>query len=335
MQNFIWKILKSFSSMKTGVLLLALLALFSAVGSTVLPDSFSQLILFNILIILLFLNLGICTFNRYLQVRKLLGAGTDIIKRLRQWGLIVLHSGLILILIGGMINSWAGQSGMVKLAEGERALIAQDKTGTEVNLQLDAFEIELYENDMPSQYLSHVSIFRGEELQQHSTISVNHPLRYEGIKVYQQSYGSMVEVKTEGQGQVDDTAAVEGQILEIPDSRWQVKVFKYVPDFDPANGMESKSLQPNNPRIIYSLYKDKVMAGIGAAPFGEKIEIEPGYYVEFQRIKPYTVLKVKEDPGLPYAGAGGILFMLGVVLAELNIFSRPRERNGERKAVVE
>lgn len=145
----------------------------------------------------------------------------------------------------------------------------------------------------------------------------------------------MVEVETEGQGQVDSSTVLEGQILEIADSKWQVKVFKYVPDFDLAYGMESKSLQPNNPRVIYSLYQDKVMAGIGAAPLGEKIEIASGYYVEFKGIKPYTVLKVKEDPGLPYAGAGGILFMLGVVLAELKIFSKPGQGNGNRKAVVE
>ncbi|NLO22526.1 MAG: cytochrome c biogenesis protein ResB [Syntrophomonadaceae bacterium] len=335
MQELFGKIFKSFSSMKTGVLLLALLALFSAVGSTALPDRFNHLILFNILIILLFLNLGICTFNRYRHIWKFLSAHIGLIKRLRQWGLLILHSGLILILIGGMINNWTGQSGTIKLAEGEGALIAEDKTGTQVNLQLEAFEIELYENNMPSQYLSRVSIFKGEELEQHSTISVNNPLRYEGIKVYQQSYGSMVEVSTEGQGQVIISSAVEGQILEIPHSNWRVKVFKYVPDFDPAYGMESKSLQPNNPRIIYSIYQDKVLAGVGAAPFGEKITIEPGYYVEFEAIKPYTVLKVKEDPGLPYTGAGGILFMLGVVLAELNIFSKAREKNADSKAVEE
>jgi cytochrome c biogenesis protein len=237
--------------------------------------------------------------------------------------------------LGGMINNWFGESATLRLAEGEQALIAQDKSGVGVNIQLEGFEIELYENSMPSQYLSHVSLYKNSKLEQQSTISVNHPLRYEGIKIYQQSYGNLVEVETEGQGQVDSSTVLEGQILEIADSKWQVKVFKYVPDFDLAYGMESKSLQPNNPRVIYSLYQDKVMAGIGAAPLGEKIEIASGYYVEFKGIKPYTVLKVKEDPGLPYAGAGGILFMLGVVLAELKIFSKPGQGNGNRKAVVE
>jgi hypothetical protein len=53
MPELFHKVLKAFSSMKAGVLLLALLALFSALGSTLLPDSFNHLILFNILILLL------------------------------------------------------------------------------------------------------------------------------------------------------------------------------------------------------------------------------------------------------------------------------------------
>jgi cytochrome c biogenesis protein len=223
MPELFHKVLKAFSSMKAGVLLLALLALFSALGSTLLPDSFNHLILFNILIIILFFNLSICTFNRCRRIKRLWGAGTGIIGGLRQWSLIILHIGVILILIGGMINNWFGESATLRLAEGEQALIAQDKSGVGVNIQLEGFEIELYENSMPSQYLSHVSLYKNSKLEQQSTISVNHPLRYEGIKIYQQSYGNLVEVETEGQGQVDSSTVLEGQILEIADSKWQVK----------------------------------------------------------------------------------------------------------------
>lgn len=313
---------KTFSSMKTGLVLLALLALFSAVGSSILPDRFYHHLLFNILIILLFFNLGLCTINRCLKLRKLLGAGKDLLSKVRQWGWLILHSGLMLILIGGMINNWAGQSGTVRLAEGEKAVIAEERNGEAVTLRLEAFEIELYDNNMPSQYLSRVSVFKGDQLEQQETIRVNYPLRYDGIKIYQQSHGSMVGVTLEAEGKVMNTSAVEGQLLNIPGSSWGVKVFKYVPDFDPSYGMESKSLQPNNPRIIYSIYQEEQLLGVGAAPFGERIEIDSNAALEFNGLKSYSVFKVKEDPGLPYAGAGGILFMLGVVLAELGIFRR-------------
>ncbi len=335
MRQIFHTLVKNISSMKTGLVLLALLAIFSAIGSSIFPDMFHRLLLFNALIILLFINLGLCTLNRWLKIgKRLLVKQHNIINHLRQWGLLVLHTGLILILVGGMINSLAGQSGNVKVVEGERVVIAHSKEGEDISLCLEEFEIELYENGMPSQYLSKVLIYKGDDLEQQSTISVNHPLQYDGLKVYQQSYGIMVEVIVEGDGKTETYSASEGQILEIPGSSYRVKVFKYVPDFDPSYGMESKTNEPNNPRVIYSVYQDEQLLGVGAARWGERIEISATSFVEFDGPKPYSVLKVKEDPGLPYAAAGGILFMLGAALAEINIF---RNKSGKkvRKTVEE
>ncbi|MGE5423041.1 MAG: hypothetical protein ACM3QW_07240, partial [Ignavibacteriales bacterium] len=76
-----------------------------------------------------------------------------------------------------------------------------------------------------------------------------------------------------------------------------------------------KSLSPDNPRVIFSVYNDKNLLGIGAAKIGEKIEIDEGSIVKFTAIKPYTVLSAKTDPGLPLTGTGGVMLMLGVCLA--------------------
>ncbi|KUG03743.1 hypothetical protein ASZ90_018886 [hydrocarbon metagenome] len=335
MHEYLYVIYKNVSSMKTGLVLLAILAVFSAVGSSIFPDTFHRMMIFNFILIMLLINLGFCTINRCLKVRKVLWTKQpNVMNQIRQWGLLALHTGLILILAGGIINTSAGQSGTVKLAEGERSVIARDKEGENISLHLEEFDIELYENNMPSQYLSKVLLYKGDSLVSQSIISVNHPLRFEGLKVYQQSYGNMVEVAIEGEGKVDNLSAVEGQMLEMPGGSWQVKVFKYVPDFDPDYGMESKTIQPNNPRIIYSVYQDNVLMGVGAAPFGERIQIDSASYVQFNKLKSYSVLKVKEDPGLPYAGAGGILFMLGVALAEINVLGRPSRKN-DRKVMEE
>ena len=84
MPELFHKVLKAFSSMKAGVLLLALLALFSALGSTLLPDSFNHLILFNILIIILFFNLSICTLIDAGESRDY-GVRDRHYRGLRQW----------------------------------------------------------------------------------------------------------------------------------------------------------------------------------------------------------------------------------------------------------
>jgi len=317
--------------MKLGLTLLAILGLFSALGSSLLPDLFFKLRLFQILIILIVINLGLCTGNRILKAKKLLlGRSGHILGQVRQWGLLILHFGIILILLGGIINASAGHSGTVSIAEGQKAVVAENEVGQTISLLLQEFKIERYENDVPSQFNSKVVLLKDGASEIQEVISVNHPLEYRGLKIYQQSYGNRVEAVVQGKEDSQEHTVYEGDMLEIPGSDWRVKVFKYVPDFDPAHGMESKSMEPNNPKIIYSVYRNNALAGIGAAAFGEEVKIDETSKVVFKGLQPYSVFKVKEDPGLPYAAAGGMLFMVGVTLAEVNIF---RRKQGEESPV--
>jgi len=64
-------------------------------------------------------------------------------------------------------------------------------------LKLDKFEIEFNPDGSPSQYYSYVSILEGNKETEKYRISVNHPLKYMGIKAYQQSFGHLVNVAGE------------------------------------------------------------------------------------------------------------------------------------------
>lgn len=328
MRNFFSSVLKTFASIKTGLILLAFLGIFSAIGSSLLPDMFYRLLLFKILIVLLFINLGLCTISRLIKMKKRLSAKSNLMGQIRQWGILILHAGIMLLLVGGMINASSGSDRTVSIAKGERAVIADDKN---LSLLVKDFAIELYDEGVPSQYYSRVVMYRDKTPQLESVISVNNPLEYEGVKVYQQSYGYRVDVTVEGRGKAAESTLYEGEMIAVPGGNWSVKVFKYIPDFDPAYGMESKSMQPNNPRVIYSIYQGEVLTGIGAAAWGDIVEIDETASVQFNRLKPYSVLKVKEDPGLPYAAAGGIVFMAGVAMAEINIF----RKTGNKKVAEE
>ncbi len=331
MQDFFKTIFKLSSSMKLGLTLLAILGIFSALGSSLLPDLFFRLRLFQILIILIVINLGLCTGNRILKTKKvLLSRSGNILGQVRQWGLLILHFGIILILLGGIINASAGHSETVSIGEGQTAAVAENEAGQTISLLLQEFKIERYENDVPSQFYSKVILLKDGASEIQEVISVNHPLEYQGLKIYQQSYGNRVEAVVQAKERSKAHTVYEGDMLEIPGSDWRVKVFKYVPDFDPGHGMESKSMKPNNPRIIYSVYRRDVLAGVGAAAFGEEIQIDDTSTIIFKGLQPYSVFKVKDDPGLPYAAAGGILFMVGVTLAEVNIF---RRKQGEEQPV--
>ncbi len=100
-------------------------------------------------------------------------------------------------------------------------------------------------------------------------------------------------------------------------------MFKYIQDYDPDHGMESRTLRPDNPRVVYSVYDKGKLLGIGTARLGEPVIIDEDSAVVFTVVKPYSILKAKSDPGLPLAAAGGIMLMAGVCLS---LFMSPKRR---------
>lgn len=313
--NVIYRFL---SSMKTGLILLAMIGIMSAIGTGLLPDNFYHSFWFKFLLLLLLLNMSTCTINqlaRYLTNRlKQNGSKRS---SFRPIGLLLLHAGVVLVLIGGTINSFNGQSESLKIVQGDEIDISTViRKANPFSIKLDEFKIEFNADGSPSQYYSNVSIAEGGSASKPYSISVNNPLEYRGVKAYQSSFGYLVDVRgRSNSGWMENKILEEGGILEITDTDKALMIYKYIPDFDPQFGMASKSLKPDNPRIVYSVYQKGSLLNVGAASFGEEIEIEPDTYVKFSGTKPYTVLTIKRDPGLSLVALGGLMLMLGVCLA--------------------
>ena len=107
----------------------------------------------------------------------------------------------------------------------------------------------------------------------------------------------------------------EESIINVQGTDKAVLVYRYIPDFDPARGMQTKSYRPDNPVIIYSIYEKGSLVNVGYAAFGETVEVAENAFVTFHGVKPYTGLIIKRDPGLGVAAVGGIMLMLGACLA--------------------
>lgn len=295
------KALYSFlSSMNLGLVLLALIALIAAMGSIMLPDSFYNTGLFELLLVLLLVNLALCSIGRILQLRKI--------------GALLLHAGIVLVLAGGIIHAHWGRDAEICIIEGQTIDISSMMPTKEpLKLQLDQFRMEFNPDGSPSQYESLVSAVTTDNRVSQYSIRVNHPLHLAGIKAYQQSFGYLVIAH----GNSGPDAFVEpGAILRVPDSNRLVMINDYIPSFDPDN-LDSASLRPDNPRVILSIYENDVLQGSTAAPLNQPIAISDGQYLTFTGAKPFTVLRLKTDPGLPAAATGGLLVILGVFMALL------------------
>jgi ResB protein required for cytochrome c biosynthesis len=314
------KVYRSISSMKTGLVLLVLIGLASALGSAAMPAVFFNTILFKYMLVLLLLNMALCTINRTIWFKSRFDKGQIKQDWPRQIGMISLHAGIVLILLGGTIYVCYGQSSQISILTGDTVDISQVmKVKTPFSLKLDEFKIDFNLDGSPSQYYSNVSVLEAGWTKASASVSVNHPLKYGDIKAYQQSFGYLVKVgyNNDSDSPVEDLLE-EGDLLKLPGTARVVKIYRYFPDFDPAAGMNQTSMKPDNPRIIYSVYENNKLLGVGAAEFGEKVEIDTNTYVTFIGVKPFTVLKLKSDPGLPLVLGGGLLFMLGVSLSLLS-----------------
>jgi cytochrome c biogenesis protein len=111
-------------------------------------------------------------------------------------GVYVVHSSVIILLIGGLIGSIFGFEGFVNIAEGEStATIRLRSAGESVQLNFeircDDFNISFYESGMPKEYRSTLTILEDGQPVLTQDIIVNDPLRYKGINIFQSSYGEL------------------------------------------------------------------------------------------------------------------------------------------------
>lgn len=303
------------SSMKVGLILLGLIGLVAAIGTAISPQTFYHTPPFKLLLVLLSINMGFCTCEQiYKFVQVLRKTKTPNRNRFwsKQFSLLILHFGIVLILIGGIVNAYSGQSAPVKVLEGETIAITDViNTKEAFALKVNKFTIDFYADGSPSQYISDITII-DQDKSEEFLVSVNHPLNYRGIKAYQQSYGYSVELINHDGENEKHMLLDEGQVIKFQNTKRLVKFFKYIPDYDARYGMQTKTLRPDNPKIIYSVYEDEHLLGIGAANIAESVQIDEDVLLNFSGLVPYTVLLIKYDPGLLWAGIGSIMLMVGV-----------------------
>lgn len=116
--------------------------------------------------------------------------------RFSKYGFFLVHGGVVLICIGGLITSQLGFRGVMNLPEHEsdnKVYVSNGNTYRTLQLPFqvrnDDFEIAFYKTGMPRDYSSQLVLHKdGKEILA-KRITVNDPLRYQGITFYQASFG--------------------------------------------------------------------------------------------------------------------------------------------------
>jgi cytochrome c biogenesis protein len=243
----------------------------------------------------------------------------------RRAGIIMLHLGVPVILAGYL----AGKSGIdaeVQIPKGQSSNVIYLKDGNVdrlgFSIRCDEFSVKYYEDGSPADFISYLSFIKDGEVRKKSILRVNHPVRFEGVSLYQSGYD-----------------CEEAAIIKIADSS-KVTLIK-ARQWDGLNLGEGVSLRTGH------IISDLMNAGPAVqlfieTPDGENeiwllknlekvIKRKPDFlkiHPEFdpKHIRPFifllqdinsscsTGLSVRRDPGVVLAATGGVIFLTGIIM---------------------
>ena len=231
------------------------------------------------------------------------------------WGAWICHLGILMLILGFSLGQMTRQQYSVYGVPGQSKPIGD----TSYILTIDDFDVELREDGTTAQYTSDVTVrnvANGQSLS--AKASVNHPASLFGMKLYQNSTGWAAHAQVLENGELLQEGVVcAGEYFAIEDKP-ELVVFlnAFYPDYvlESGVGPTTASNELNNPAYLYSAYYKGQLLGMDALMAGEVLTIDE-YTITFSDPQNYTLIQVKRDRFTLLTLAGGLVTMLGLILA--------------------
>ena len=257
--------------------------------------------------------------NLYLMARK---------RTLGLFGSDVVHLGLLIILIGGIVSGMGGIRANINISEGQTVPVLH----ADFKLRLDTFETEFYPNGSVKDWKSTLTVIENESPRLTKTIEVNYPLSYKGYVFYQSGYGwdwknPILEIWIKKSSDLSLLKKASIRLREKvvwEEENIEFSALQFVPDFViDGNQVRTRSLEPNNPAAFIEAFRgeDKISSGWVFAKFPDfsrmHSEKESDYVFELKDIQAaqYSGIQMSKDPGVNLIWAGCALLMAGLFLA--------------------
>jgi cytochrome c biogenesis protein len=249
--------------------------------------------------------------------------------RISVMAVYIVHTSLLLIFLGGIVDALYGWRGFVALTRGQQSGQVELHDGSRRALpfaiRCDGAGQENYTDGSPKKWWSNLAVLDGGREVLRKEIEVNDPLVYGGVRFYQASYGSTGKVDklvldaslTTGTGDAKEIALGENEPLQL-DADTSVRMAEFIPDYVVRDGqVYTRSTEVENPAvhlIVESKATGKtVNVWLPPIPGFEQNAASP-YKFEAKDLKMgyFTGLEVSHEPGQWAVWAGVILMGLGL-----------------------
>jgi cytochrome c biogenesis protein len=227
-------------------------------------------------------------------------------------GPLLVHAGMVVLMVGAAWGALAGQRLERFLAPGNELELLNRRGQTQLTVGLEAFGIERDPAGRPEQFRSQLFLQPGDPSSADAPpattreISVNHPLRFQGMTVYQADWAlAAIQV------QLGKSPILELPLQSFPQLGEQVWGIVLPTRPDGSNPVLLALSSEEGPVTVYSA--DAEILGT-LVPGGSAEEIA-GIPLTIAGVVPASGLLLKRDPGVPLVYAGFAIALAGGALS--------------------
>jgi len=246
----------------------------------------------------------------------------------------VVHSSLIIIFAGAIVDGVWGYKGYVSLGPGmsvERVEPAGPRGVSRplpFTLRCEGAGMEKYADGSPKQYWTQLVVEENGREVLRKRIHVNEPLTHRGIRFFQSSYGStgvptQLEIEASwlnGKTPLQKITLRPDQPILLADGS-RIQLANFVPDFVlEGNQISTRSNDPNNPAVHLALTQpDGSRASVWFFSSSPQMNYpaDPGIRFRLQGVEMgyFSGLQVAKQPGKGLIWGGCLMLSLGLMLA--------------------
>ncbi|MCT0230577.1 cytochrome c biogenesis protein ResB [Synechococcus sp. CS-1324] len=218
-------------------------------------------------------------------------------------GPLLVHAGMVVLMVGSAWGALGGQRLERFLAPGRELSLLDSRGVSQLNLAVESFRIERDPAGRPEQFRSSLLLRNGDqEPLQTAEVSVNHPLRFRGMTVYQADW-ALAAITV----QIGRSPLLELPLRSLPELGEQIwgLALPTRPD-----GSEPVLLTLGNEQGPVEIFASDAQRIGQIVPGGEPIEIG-GLPLRVVSVLPASGLLLKRDPGVPLVYAGFAIALVG------------------------